>query len=194
MAAYITTTELKAQLTSQTMGAGDDALLLEICSRATRWFESETGRVFDASSNTSRSLDAIQDVDGPRLKLPWDLCSINSITNGAGGAAATSQYATEPRYGTPYHEIVLLPSSSIVWSYLTNPQNAITISGKWGYSETVPADVKGAVLVLGAAMYKARDVLVGVSSPVVTAEGSVIMPSTIPEITNDVACKYRRWS
>jgi hypothetical protein len=192
MAAYITIAELKAQLSSQTFGSGDDALLTEMCSAATLWFESETGRVFDASSNTTRYLDASHDVCGYRLKLPWDLCSINSITNGDGTLVTSGQYVTSPRNFAPYYEIELLQSAAIIWTWSTDPQNAIAISGGWGYSATPPADVKRAVLMLAAQMYKSRDLAIGVAAPVVTMEGQVIMPATIPAFTHSVACKYQR--
>lgn len=93
------------------------------------------------------------------LYLDEDLYSITSITNGDGTTVTSSEYTTEPRNVAPYYAISLLPSASIAWEPNTNgdPENAITITGRWGYSETPPGAIVQACMRLAAFYYRQKD-------------------------------------
>lgn len=157
--AYATNTQVKTYLgiTSST----DDALLTLLISEAQAMIDAVTHRTFEASGDTTRKFDACEDVDGQTLHLDKDLCAITSITNGDGATITTAQYVTEPRNDTPYHSIKLLASSGTVWAYTTDPENSISIVGKWAYSTSAPTAISQLCIKATAALYRLRENPVG---------------------------------
>lgn len=152
--AYTTLPAVKARM--GITSATDDAWLEDLIAQAQKLVEMELGRVFEASANTTRYFDAECDVDGATLYLDKDLCSINSITNGDGTTVTAGQYVTEPRNETPYYAIRLKSSAAIAWTYSTDPENAIAISGKWAWSAAAPRDIVQATEMLVAYLYQQR--------------------------------------
>jgi hypothetical protein len=135
--------------------ATDDALLGTLLVGAQGWIESKTGRVFECATDTTRYVD-YANVDGLTLRLPWDLCQITSISN-AGVAVLATSYVTEPRYATPWYALTLKASKGLAWQYLTDPQDAISITGRWAYSLSAPDDIAQAALRLTAFLYRQKD-------------------------------------
>lgn len=176
-------------------GTGDDALLTGYITLAQRIIEAYpplgTGRVFEVSSDTTRYLDAPADsldnrLDGPNyvLLLPDDLCSITSIVNGDGTTLSTSDYVTEPRSHTPYYAIRLKSGLGNIWTFDTSPEGAIAITGKWGFSTSVPADIQRAATRLCVWMYRSRD-NAGFDQDIQTEDGMILgarMPRDIRAI------------
>lgn len=181
--AYVTTAELREYLGAKE--ATDDVLLGKLLTRAQKVIESKLDRVFEASSNTTRYFDAVEDVDGDTLYLDEDLCEIESITNGDGVAVTSDQYVTEPRNDTPWYAIKLKGSSSVVWTYTDDPENAISISGKWAYSATPPAGIVHATLRLAAYYYKQRDAQV-FDVTAMPETGEMIIPKGIPADVREI--------
>lgn len=72
---------------------------------------------------------------------------------------SASEYTTEPRNDTPYHALKLLTSSGKSWTYTNDPEDAITITGKWAYSESAPEDIVYACKRLATLFYREKDVL-----------------------------------
>lgn len=157
--AYAALTDLRAYLKLATGDTGDDTLLTALLARAQAAIDAYCMRTFEASTNTSKYLDAVADVQGRTLLIPrsLDLCSINTITNGDGTTVSSDDYVTEPRNAGPYWGITLKASSGLSWTYTDDPENAITISGKWAYSASAPADVVQATIRLAAYMYRQKD-------------------------------------
>ena len=153
-AGYTTVAAVKTYLGIS--GAGDDTLLGTLIAAATAWIERKTGRVFEATADSTRYLDYDDYVDGLTLRLPWDLCAITSIAN-AGVAVTAGQYTTYPRHSTPYYALELLASSGVSWQYVTDPEDAISITGRWAYSTTPPADIAQACTRLAAFLYRQKD-------------------------------------
>jgi hypothetical protein len=154
---YATLAQVKTYLGIS--GATDDALINDMLSSATAMIDSYTHRTFAAQINATRHFDAYEDVEGARLILDYDLCSIASITNGDGTAVTSAQYVTSPRNSTPYNTITLKRSYGAYWTTDNNgdPENAIAISGKWGYSQTPPADIEQACIRMASYMYRQKD-------------------------------------
>lgn len=198
--AYLTNTELKTYLTIPASDTADDTLLTTIIGQAQKWFETKTKRVFEASTNTVRYFTAslesrggnISDVDLLELILDWDLCAINSITNGDGVVVTSAEYTTKPKNFTPWYAIRLLPSSSVGWTFDTNPDDAIAISGKWAWSEAAPADVKFGVTRLAGYLYKQRDNFQTIDQIVFTPTGATLLPPNFPRDVADLVMSYRR--
>lgn len=188
---YITVEEAKDYI-GGISGGGDDVLLEALIDSAVAYIEGETGRVFKVSSDASKTFDAHLDVAGPVLYLgEQDLCAITSITNGDGVAVASDEYVTEPRRVTPYYAIRILSSADKSWTYSTDPEDAISISGRWGYSTTPPNDIIQACYDLVKALYRSRDANVE-GGNVIISGGVVIQPADVPNITRRILARYKR--
>lgn len=190
--AYATVVQLKEYLDISTNT--DDNLLQSILVRAQAWIDQYTHRTFEASANTSRTFDTERDVDGQVLYLDEDLASINSITNGDGDVLTTSEYTTEPRNRTPYYAIRLLASSNLAWEYSSStddPENAITISGKWAWSTSAPADIVAATLRLAAYLYRQRDNAADLDRTII-AGSATVLPPQMPRDVELALLPYRK--
>lgn len=193
---WVTNTELKTYLGIS--GSGDDSLLTTLIAQAQAFLEQVTGRKFEASANTTRTFDAVRDVaedeDGTAtlLILDHDLCGINSITNGDGAVVSASDYVTEPRNDTPYWAIRLKSSSTVGWTHSNGPENAISISGKWAYSTTAPADVQMACRDMAAYLYRRRGIEgTALDTVTVSPSGVTMFPGGLPESVKAVINKYQ---
>lgn len=180
----------------------DDSLLDSLIAHAQKWFETKTRRVFAIPANTTRYFTAsserdgghIDDSDPLNLILDHDLATTTDmvITNGDGTTVTVGQYTVIPKNSPPFHTIRLLPSSSVAWTYTTDPDDAITISAKWGWSVTPPEDVKYAVLRLATFLYRARDNSVDIDRVVMTPTGATLLPPGFPKDVAEIACGYWR--
>ena len=152
---YATITQFKDYLGIK--DSGDDALLTRMLLAAQKAVDAFCMRTFEAAADTTRYFDAIKDVDGPMLIVDKDLAAITTVTNGDGVVVAASSYFTEPVNGTPIYGLVLKGSSGLSWTYLTDPERAISIAGKWAYSLTAPDDVVQATIRLAAHFFRGKD-------------------------------------
>jgi hypothetical protein len=187
--AYCAASDVKTYL--GITGSGDDTLIAALCVRAQALVDRYCNRTFEAASNTNRTFDAVRDVSGRVLYLDEDLASINTITNGDATSVTSGQYVTEPRQTTPYHALRLLASANIAWTYTTDPENAITISGKWAYSTAAPADIVHAAIRWAAYLYRQKDA----STYDVTAApdlGVITVPQGIPADIEKMLAPYRK--
>jgi hypothetical protein len=185
---YCTISDLKGFLGIST--TTDDALLYELVLRAQKSIEKRTGRVFEVPADTTRYLDAAADVVGRLLLLRAEYARLTSITNGDGVAVAASDYVTEPRNGTPFYAVTLKGSAGLVWTYTDDPENAITVVGRAGYSIVPPDDIVIACLRWAAHMYRAKDAQVMES--MLTEQGIVAVQSGIPKDVYELIRGYVR--
>lgn len=147
-------TDLRSTYLSIT-GTGDDTLILSLIRGVSADIARACGRQFVPRIET-RYFDALRDTSGRgALMLDDDLLSVTTLTNGDTSTISASSYVTEPRNATSYHAIRLLGSSNLFWTYVTDPENAISIAGTWGYdlswtpgtkSEWVSTDTLGAAI------------------------------------------------
>lgn len=133
MTSYCLLADLKTYLNITT--STDDALLQVMLDAATARINSHTGgRNYLATLDTIRTFDPIVNLYEGLLWLDEDLSYITSVINGDSlNTDITDAIYTEPRNRTPYYRLGLLPSSSVAWQYTTDPQNAISITGRWAY-------------------------------------------------------------
>jgi hypothetical protein len=192
--AYTTATLLKTYL--GITGASDDTLLTNLISRAQAAIDRYTGRTFEASANTTRKFTVGIDTDGRVLYLDEDLASINAIvTNADGGANAdtltTGEYVTKPRNRTPYFAIEILASADATWDYTTDPENGITVSGKWAWSASAPDDIVQACIRLAGYFYRQKDA--GVFDVTAMPDAGVIqIPQGIPKDVKMILDVYKK--
>lgn len=188
---YLSTADLKVYLGIAAGETGDDTLLASILTRTQAIIDAYCRRTFEASTNTDRTFDAVRDVSGRLLYLDEDLAAINSITNGDSTTVDSSDYTTEPRNRTPYYAIRLLTSSNVAWTYTDNPEDAITVSGKWAYSETAPADIVHATARLAAYLYRQKDNSLDLDRTVIAGDAT-ILPVSLPSDLKRLLAPYRR--
>src|SRR5574343_333367 len=158
----------------------DDALLTDCITRAEAVIDRATKRTFEASADSTRTFDAQQDVAGRTLYLDADLCAITSITNGDGAAITALQVVSEPRNHAPYYALTLKASTGLAWTYETDPEDAISVTGRWAYSTTPPADIEQACVRLAAWLYRQKDSSSDLDRPMVSLDGATLLPAQIP--------------
>jgi hypothetical protein len=194
--AYITVADAKDYIGGLS-DPSDDALLSGIIDQAEQFIETYTGRDFKVAADTTRTLDAVNDVTGRTLYLDADLCSITTVTTNAdaagGGTALTenTDFITLPRNMTPYYALKMLTSSTNTWTFTDDPELGITIAGRWGYSTTPPADILQACKDLVKTIYRSRDSNTEAGN-VILASGMVITPAQVPALTLSTLKAYRR--
>ncbi len=191
MSQYATATDLKTYLSIT--GTGDDALLNALLVRASSAVDSYTGRRFAASSDTTRYFDAIGDhiVGGRILYVDEDLYSVTTVTNGDGNAISSTYYTLVPRNNTPHYAIRLKDSYTSVWTYTTTWEDAISIVGKWAYSENPTDDIIQATLRWAGYLYKQKDAQVFDTTAIPEA-GVIQIPAGIPQDVRMLLRPYKR--
>lgn len=173
-------------------GDSDNAILYQFLLSAQSVIDVYTHRTFEAEQDTTRYFDAIRDVDGSLLYLDCDLCQITTVTNGDAQAVTSGQYVTEPRNQTPYHAIRLKSSSGKAWTYTTDPENAIAITGRWSYSVTAPDSIVQVVKSLARRFYHQKDNVGNGDQALSTLDGNIIMPRRLPSDIIEMLKPYVR--
>ena len=168
----------------------EDGLFESLIANAEAQLDRQTHRQFTAAS-TTRKFDAIKDVTGAKLWLDEDLISITTLTNGDGNTIANTKYVLLPTNLSPKYAIKLLADSSVYWTYINNPEEAISVAGSWGYSTTVPADIKYAVQLLTAFYYRSRQAGSD-ADRTIFADGTVIAPAQAPQMVAELIAPYRK--
>ena len=176
--AYCSLAQLKAYVGAT--DNDDDALLTDCITRAEAVIDRATKRRFEATADSTRTFDAQQDVAGRTLYLDADLCAITSITNGDGAAITALQVVSEPRNHAPYYALTLKASTGLAWTYETDPEDAISVTGRWAYSTTPPADIEQACVRLAAWLYRQKDSSSDLDRPMVSMDGATLLPAQIP--------------
>lgn len=187
--AYTTAADVKTYLGIS--GSGDDTLLGTLVARAQVAIDRFCNRTFESSANATRYFDAIgPHISGGTLWLDRDLCAINTVTNGDSESLTGTHYVTLPRNDTPYFALKLKQGAGKVWTYATDWENAIAISGKWAYSETAPADIVQAAVRLAAFYYRQKDA--PIQDVTAIEAGVVIKPLAFPDDVRALLMPYRR--
>ena len=190
MSDYCTAAEVKAYI--GTALATDDTLIAALITRASAAIDKYCGRTFVQREDETRYFDAIQDVEGRTLYVDDDLLAVDEIMNGDSTTVSSSYYVLLPANLSPKYAIRLKASSSVSWSYTTDPEEAISITGTWGYvaSDTAPSDINHAAIRLTAWYYHQK------SAPFETTGlpelGIVTVPAAIPDDIKGILDLYVR--
>ena len=188
---YCTLGSLKRYLGIGTSTTTDDVLLTELIESAQGIIDRATGRTFEAASDSTRYLDAVHDVDGYELIFDADICSITTVTNGDAVEVSSSEYTTMPRNETPYYGIRILKSANKSWTYSTDNEGAISVAGKWAYSQTAPDDIAQACRRLAAYLYRQKDNANDLDRAVVVGNATVL-PTALPSDVKALIAPYVR--
>ena len=173
----------------------DNVLLESNLLRAQKSIESLTDKTFEASADTTLSFDSDIDVDGPVLSwAPYNLwlAAITTVTNGDSTVITSAQYVTEPRRSAPYYALRILDSTGLAWEYPSNgnPEDAISITGRWAYMTTPDDDIVQATLRLASWFYRQRDNAEMDRSLIVG--NATILPSQMPRDIMEILEPYMR--
>lgn len=191
--AYITILELRNYL--GITGTDDDDLMTSFVSEAQTFIEQYTGRVFEASADTTRKFNVGVDTDGDLLFFDEEICAITTVTNNADGTTETltanTDYITIPRNETPYTAIKIMSGSSKYWRYTTNSENGITVAGKWAFSTTAPSDIKIACKMLAGYYYRQKDSQVFDVTAIPDA-GVITIPKGVPASVHRILNNRKR--
>ena len=192
--AYATVTEL--QQYAKISNDVDNALLQSLVTSAVAYIEEHVGFSFEAAADSTRYLDASTypngAVYGRTLYFGTWCAALTTVTNGDGTVITSDYYVTQPRNTGPFYAIKLLSSSGYTWEADSNddPENAISIAGRWAWSTSPPTDIKHATLRLALWYYRQRDNSTDMDRPLL-AEGVTILPAQIPADVTDILDRYR---
>lgn len=194
---YPTLAEIKDHLEIPPAETADDAILTQLRAGAIGYIEGPAGagRAFAVDADTTRTFDAERDVElsTRRTLYVWDdLAQITSITNGDGQSVPLADIATEPRNQGPYYALTIKRSSSQVWTWNDTPEDAIRITGRWGYSVVPPADVALALKGIVAYFYRRRGSSGADDKPMIGEGGVIIAAAQVPKEFRAVVEGYRR--
>lgn len=180
--AYASVAQLKTYLKIGV--ATDDAMLGDMLARAQSIIERVTNKVYEAAADTTRRFDALRDTTNEGRTLFFDtawLAEVRTITNGDGTNVSASDYVTEPRNSGPWYALTLKTSAANgVWTFATDPEDAITVVGRWAYSVAAPDYIVQATVRLAAWLYRQKDTAADVDRPLLTSDGVTIMPLKLP--------------
>lgn len=184
--------------------SGDDSLLSLCIDRAQHTIESYTNRKFEATADTTRKFTPTVDdvylgtgyagdlIDDETLGTDYDLISITSITNGDATNLPTAQVVMLPLNTTPAWAVRIKQGSTYAWTYADNSYGAVSITGRWGYSLTAPANIQQACLRLASQMYRQRDGSPDLSDSIISADGSAIVSGAMRSDVKALLNPYRR--
>lgn len=180
--AYITASDIKAWLAIS--ATGDDTLLGTLATTAQQVVEAGTGAIWEAATAT-KLFHAVEDVVGRDLVLGVDyLQSITTLTNGDGVVLSASDYVlVKPARGASCYSRVrlnLLGGKYWSWSGYNDPTDAISIAGSWGFTATVPAQIKQLTIEVAAWLYRQRDNGAMSEILITTKGGQILQPSLLP--------------
>ena len=134
---YCTLADVKQYLSIPTGTTTDDDLINALITAAHQRINDYTKRRYEAVADSTRYYDAIEDVEGRTLELGYDISHVTSVTNENGAAVASTEYTVSPRNLSPYRQIILKSSGTTTWGYTTDPEDAITVTGRWAVMERI---------------------------------------------------------
>ena len=151
---YATLSDFKAYSTARGQTAStdttDDAVIVDLLERASRYMDDKTHRQFYPTVET-RLFDLPSDSE---LLLDEDLLSVTTLTNGGATVITTADYILRPNNTTPYYMIKLKGDSSVDWEADADDdtEQVISVAGWWGYREKYSQRAWESVGTLGAAI------------------------------------------
>lgn len=174
----------------------DDPLLESLLTRAQFAIDNHTHRTFEAAADTTKLFDAEQDTSDHYMVLDWtpyvlDLCQITTVINGDGTSISASSYVTNPRNQTPWYGLRFKLNSGLYWTFDQDPENAISITGRWAYSVTAPADIVHATVRMATYMYRQKDANT-FDVTAIPGAGVIEVPQGIPRDVGKLLEPYRR--
>jgi len=187
--AYVTLSDFKTF--NGISSTADDGVIQTILEGASAYIEGVTGRKFDGYLST-RVFDV---PEGDTLLLDEDLLSITAITNGDATTVTSTQYVLLPPNEYPKYAVRLKASAGISWESdsANDYEQAISISGTWGFSQSAPADIVQVCKAIAKRAYMRSKNQPNNDGPAtITAAGVVIQSEDMGQMERRVLDNYRR--
>jgi hypothetical protein len=194
MVDYAELEEVKAYAVFKTVDEANDPLLESLITQVSRLIDTLTGRTFAPSGDSTYYLPYCN-VEGRDIflgELDHPLLSVTTLTNGDGTVIASSEYLLLPRGAQRFQTIRLKEASSVDWEDADAGDGYISIAGKWGWSLTVPEDVKMATIEATAFVFKNRRTIENSEKAQVSGDGLVLLPSMLPKRSLAVIEHYKK--
>lgn len=175
---YCSLNDVKAYLTIT--DTSNDTLLTSLIEYATSEIETYTRRRFYATNETRYFNPILCVLNYRTLMLDEDLSTVITVTNGDGTVFSTSDYIVESPNYSPYWGITLKASSGKSWTWVTDPENSVSVNGSWGYNNGTipPSNIKLAAIRIAVWRYKQKDAPFNTMS--FPDQNMVIVPASIP--------------
>jgi len=193
--AYATAALVKTYLGITT--SSDDTLITALIARAQSMLDNYTHRTFEVTADTTKYFNAYLDRRQFKLWFTEGLelaANPTTITNGDLTTLTVNTHCVMvPANKTPYYGIEILWSAQMQWvqSNAGDPQRAISVVGKWGYSTTPPDDIVAATIRLVSFLYRQRESSADMDRPVSVADGMVLLPGRLPADIAAILEPYR---
>lgn len=188
--AYTDATRLKLYLgISET---NDDTLLGYLIDAAQAAIDSYCRQSFEATVDSTRYFDGVENVRGRTLYLDAPLCAVTTVTNGDGNTISSSYYVKEPRNTTPWYALTLKANAGLAWTYTSTPENAISIVGRWAYSVEAPDDIVQVCTRLAAYLYRQRTNASDLDRAIAIGNNAMLLPTELPRDIKTLLAPYRR--
>lgn len=116
----------------------NDGLLIRLIPAISRMIDRYCRRSFVAASATK-----VYDwpSDGV-IRLRHDLISVEEVTTTADQTFTADQIRLRPQDGPPYFTLQLKSELGLAFSYSLTPFDAVSVTGDWGYQESVPDEIE----------------------------------------------------
>lgn len=196
--AYASTALVKTYLGITT--ATDDTLIGTLITRAQSMLDNYTHRTFEVTSDTTKYFNAYADRRQHDLWFTEGLelaTNPTTITNGDLTVLTVNTHCVMlPANTAPYYGIQILWSAQMQWVQTNagDPQRAISVVGKWGYSTTPPDDIVAATIRLVSFLYRQRESSADMDRPVSVADGMVLLPGRLPADIAAILEPYRMYT
>jgi hypothetical protein len=190
--ALITTAELKTYLGISS--STDDTLIGDLIDAAQVFIENETLRDFEVGADTTRYFTPGKDTHEGTLYFDEMLAQApTTVTNGDGTVIASTKYVLLDSNRPPYYAMKLKASTGLYWTYQNDPEDAISIVGRWGWSVTPDNGVKQLCKRFTGWLYRSKDAQ-AYDHTAFSELGVIRVRHRIPEDIQELFTYYRRRS
>lgn len=187
---YLEVEELKQYLNLN--NTSQDEIIESMILASQDYVEHKTHRIFASEADDTRYFNPLTDAYGGSrvLRINEDLISITSITNGDGEVVSSSDYSLI-QIKNHIIEVSLKRSTGLFWTYDEDPENAITIVGRWAYSLTPPNDIVQATKRLASYLFWQKDNANDLDRPFILGQITA-MPPAMPRDVERILGRYIR--
>lgn len=164
----------------------DDTLLERMTLAATAIINTVTKRIFEEPEvdETRKYFTSSRIFENNGVNNEFvigdDFLSITSIKNYDGTMIDMTKVYQLPFNSFPKWKVKLTAASGLHFGYCEE-DDIIEVTGKFAYSSTPPDDIKQAAIRLTAWIYKQKDGGADLDRPIMTGEGTVVLPAHLPQ-------------
>ena len=196
MVDYATLAEVRAEGNFDASDTQNNARLLELITSVSRMMDTQLGTIFapDEDSTFYFTVEDLMNGKSSDLFLGRHrLLTVTSIVNADGTSITVGDVMLLPRGFERKHTVRIKSTSESSW--VSDVDGEIAITGLWGYSQDVPADVAQMCAEWVIHIFNGRgDNGTSGNATIISPDGVVISPNSAPPRVRDFLkhSKYRR--